>query len=607
MSSNSTSTLTELTGAVAQPAVAAIVEQPEPGWKFWLQTAILALGAYGTLTFIGWLKKPDESEAGAKPSVGKKKPATPGKATATPSRASAQQNASMAAMSAATAGGGKPHEGMMRIMQQVQEFSEIGRHEEAEKLVLTMMELVEREFQSNPSAFIDMLRLQRQLAEVYRKWGKHLQGIEILEQIAEQLTQLGAPRSELAGVFGDISSYYLEAGDFDKSEEYGIETIKMIEKAEGPASPNLFGICYSMALTMKKKKKFAEARTYCSRAITSLKKSDTPANQLQLLIVQMNMEIAEILLDEQKYDEAEELYKAVVESMLNSAFRERSYFAIQEIARNYFRIRKYDKAEEYLKKALDSLPDMPTEAKHELQSDLSILYTEIGKHEEAEQLITELKLRAIEAPLAQSRYFKTTEAMIKDDRYHLTLAVKDLPEGHLPPDAVIEVSFDEIPNKAEAFTFRHALDEAALKKKSILISSHPESAAGLAQDHRVATLKIYPSAVATEPIGIHKQIYKPSGLSSVVFPWLNLTKPEEVRNCYCSMFHILIIRLNRRCRSFQNQQSQFKKLMIQKKPLQRPKQRLKTRSKKRQKRNLKKRRRRSLRKRQRRSPRKRQK
>lgn len=82
----------------------------------------------------------------------------------------------------------------------------------------------------------------------------------------------------------------------------------------------------------------------------------------------------------------------MVESMLNSAFRERSYFAIQEIARNYFRIRKYDKAEEYMKKALDSLPDMPTEAKHELQSDLSILYTEIGKHEEAEQLITELKV-----------------------------------------------------------------------------------------------------------------------------------------------------------------------------------------------------------------------
>jgi len=93
-----------------------------------------------------------------------------------------------------------------------------------------------------------------------------------------------------------------------------------------------------------------------------------------------------------KFNEAEELYNSVVESMLNSPFRERSYFAIQEIARNYFRVRMHDKAEQYLKKALDSLPDLPTEAKHELQSDLTILYSEIGKHEEADKLITELKV-----------------------------------------------------------------------------------------------------------------------------------------------------------------------------------------------------------------------
>jgi len=119
-----------------------------------------------------------------------------------------------------------------------------------------MIELVERELQSNPNSFIDLLRLQRQLAEVYRyddreeisrisstflshpstshphphiphiknqslciirKWGKYTQGIQVLEQILEQLSLLGASKSELAGVNGDISSYYLEAGELDQS------------------------------------------------------------------------------------------------------------------------------------------------------------------------------------------------------------------------------------------------------------------------------------------------------------------------------------------------------------------------------------------------------
>jgi len=43
---------------------------------------------------------------------------------------------------------------------------------------------------------------------------------------------------------------------------------------------------------------YTEARGYCTRAINALKRADTPAAQLQLLLVQMNMEIAEILLEE---------------------------------------------------------------------------------------------------------------------------------------------------------------------------------------------------------------------------------------------------------------------------------------------------------------------
>ena len=177
--------------------------------------------------------------------------------------------------------------------------------------------------------------------------------------------------------------------------------------------------------------------------------------------------------------------------MLNSPFRERSYFAIQEIARNYFRVRQYEKAEQYLKKAMDSLPDIPTEAKHEIQSDLTVLYSEIGKQEEADRLITELKvttfshytnkmcfnkmcsfvpLRLLSLNLAisrprrlWSRITDTTSSLQLRVNQSITFVVLrslinfalELPEDHLPPDAVIEASFDAIPNKSEAFTFRH--------------------------------------------------------------------------------------------------------------------------------------------------------